>query len=314
MKAELWRAMPSPALAAAFDLHAAPAPVRMRCLRYSAPLRGGGRRPPPASPTVSGGGSAPAAAAALAAAGAFALQRGRAKRRPTSTECQAERRSAAAVLGSCFLAGAFGAGVAGDSAVAEDGPTLMRQGMRAFAGGDVVGSIQLFDSSVKAGYPQDLLWQRGLSLYYADRFSDGAQQFRDDVAKNPNDTEESIWAMLCEARTLGFAEARRKMLTVGFDFRDVMRSVYALFRGDDEAGSLAYLQKTAQAEPGFLDGGRDQFYAALYLGLYAEAKGDAAEARRWIDTSVRSSYGKSSGDYMVALAKVHQKLRNAPAT
>ena len=29
----------------------------------------------------------------------------------------------------------------------------------------------------------------GLSLYYADRFDEGAQQFRKDVAVNPNDTE-----------------------------------------------------------------------------------------------------------------------------
>lgn len=42
------------------------------------------------------------------------------------------------------------------------------------------------------------LWQRGLSLYYADRFQDGADQFRRDVAVNPNDTEEAIWAFLCE--------------------------------------------------------------------------------------------------------------------
>jgi hypothetical protein len=34
------------------------------------------------------------------------------------------------------------------------------------------------------------MWQRGLSLYYLGRFQEGAQQFRDDVAVNPNDTEE----------------------------------------------------------------------------------------------------------------------------
>jgi hypothetical protein len=33
------------------------------------------------------------------------------------------------------------------------------------------------------------MWQRGLSLYYVERFADGAKQFRDDVAVNPNDTE-----------------------------------------------------------------------------------------------------------------------------
>jgi hypothetical protein len=39
-------------------------------------------------------------------------------------------------------------------------------------------------------------------------------QFRDDVAVNPNDTEESIWAFLCEAQLEGPDAARSKMLVV----------------------------------------------------------------------------------------------------
>jgi hypothetical protein len=34
-----------------------------------------------------------------------------------------------------------------------------------------------------------------------------AAQFRDDVAVNPNDTEESIWTFLCEAQLLGADKA-----------------------------------------------------------------------------------------------------------
>lgn len=37
---------------------------------------------------------------------------------------------------------------------------------------------------------------------------------RDDVAVNPNDTEESIWAFLCEAQLEGPGKAREKMLQV----------------------------------------------------------------------------------------------------
>ena len=40
-------------------------------------------------------------------------------------------------------------------------------------------------------------------------------QFRDDVAVNPNDTEESIWAFLCEAQLLGAEAARQQFLQVG---------------------------------------------------------------------------------------------------
>jgi len=156
------------------------------------------------------------------------------------------------------------------------------------------GSIEDFDAALAAD-PSLLpyLWQRGLSLYYVQRFEEGAKQvcatqrvirqlmflssqgqevlemvcssalelaagaqlqcsgciryagqgsrppplsqptptplhstttattatkqqhqFRDDVAVNPNDTEESIWSFLCEAQTEGPEAARAKFLEV----------------------------------------------------------------------------------------------------
>ena len=70
----------------------------------------------------------------------------------------------------------------------------VREGMAAFSAGQVEESIALFDSVIAANpNSKPYLWQRGLSLYYADRFKDGAEQFATDVAVNPNDTEESIW-------------------------------------------------------------------------------------------------------------------------
>jgi len=44
------------------------------------------------------------------------------------------------------------------------------------------------------------------------RFEEGAEQFRLDVAQNPNDTEESIWCFLCEAQLYGVDEARKRYL------------------------------------------------------------------------------------------------------
>jgi len=44
------------------------------------------------------------------------------------------------------------------------------------------------------------------------RFEEGAEQFRFDVAQNPNDTEESIWCFLCEAPLYGVDEARKRFL------------------------------------------------------------------------------------------------------
>lgn len=44
------------------------------------------------------------------------------------------------------------------------------------------------------------------------RFEEAAEQFRLDVAANPNDTEESIWCFLCEAQLYGVEEARKRFL------------------------------------------------------------------------------------------------------
>ncbi|ANM64578.1 Tetratricopeptide repeat [Arabidopsis suecica] len=113
----------------------------------------------------------------------------------------------------------------------------VRRGMQLFRQGDVAGSVAEFDRAIILDPRQKAyLWQRGLSLYYVDRFEEGAEQFRIDVAQNPNDTEESIWCFICEARLHGVDVARTQFLEVGRDSRPVMREAYNLFKngGDPE--------------------------------------------------------------------------------
>jgi hypothetical protein len=51
-----------------------------------------------------------------------------------------------------------------------------------------------------------------------------------------------------------------------------------------------------------------------YLGLFAEALGEAQESEAWIRKAVDNKAYAQSGDYMYALAKVHaQKRGYAPA-
>ncbi|CAK8996853.1 unnamed protein product [Durusdinium trenchii] len=193
---------------------------------------------------------------------------------------------------------------AGQRASAKGNPfVLLQDGMEAFRNYKVEDSIKFFDEAAESGYPKARLWQRGLSLYYAERFEEGTQQFRKDVEVNPNDTEESLWAFLCEARMVGFEQARKQMMTVGFDPRPVMGSVYALYKGDDDAKYVARLEELYQK------GGSDAFYASLYLGLYYEAKADTESAKLWLLRSVESKYGQSSNDYMADLARVHVARR-----
>ncbi|XP_074572270.1 uncharacterized protein LOC141828705 [Curcuma longa] len=78
------------------------------------------------------------------------------------------------------------------------------------------------------------------------RFEEGAEQFRLDVAANPNDTEEAIWCFLCEAQLYGPEEARKRFLEVGRDPRPVMRKAYDMFKdgGDPEKDGFAITSNT----------------------------------------------------------------------
>ena len=182
----------------------------------------------------------------------------------------------------------------------------VREGMSLFAGNKVEESIAVYDSVI-AAQPgaKPYLWQRGLALYYADNFEDGAEQFKVDVDVNPNDTEEQIWHLLCNARRPGgsLESARQAALTVGTDRRPVMRAAQALFLGKaDDSDLRSFAQK---------GGDGDRFYASLYLGLYDEATGDATAAKARLKEAVGTKYAQQSGvsDPMVELAKVHVQRR-----
>lgn len=185
------------------------------------------------------------------------------------------------------------------AAAAADPNTLVRTGMTKFRENNVEGSVADFDAAMAAGPSiRPYLWQRGLSLYYLRQFEEGAKQFRDDVAVNPNDTEESIWAFLCEAQLLGPDQARQQFLEVGRDSRPVMRAAYECFRTGAQPDSILQAARGDQQ-------GHDAFYALLYVGLWHEAHGDAAAAQQAITQAAQTAYAKGSGDYMAALARVH---------
>ncbi|KAL5853926.1 hypothetical protein ACOSQ3_009044 [Xanthoceras sorbifolium] len=173
-----------------------------------------------------------------------------------------------------------------------------RNGMSLFRQGDVLGSLAEFDKAIELDPRQKAyLWQRGLSLYYLDRFEDGAEQFRIDVSQNPNDTEESLWCFLCEAQLYGVDGARARFLEVGRDPRPVMREAYNMFK---DGGDPEKLVGEFSSSPG-----NEYFYASLYAGLYYESQKKAEGAKLHILAACQSPYGQRSDDYMASLAKVH---------
>lgn len=181
----------------------------------------------------------------------------------------------------------------------KDPQRLVRDGMDKFRQNDVEGSLQEFDAALAARPGiRPYLWQRGLTLYYLQQYEEGAKQFRDDVAVNPNDTEESIWAFLCEAQLVGAEEARKAFLQVGRDPRPVMRAAYECFQSGSDPSSI--LQAAGEDRSG-----NGAFYAWLYVGLWHEAEGNAEAAREAVERAAQTRYAQASGDYMADLAKVH---------
>jgi len=200
---------------------------------------------------------------------------------------------------------AAGAAITNKAMASSDPQSLIRSGMRKFQAADVKGSLLEFDEALKLGGDRlrPYLWQRGISLYYLDSFQEGAKQFRDDVAVNPSDTEESIWAFLCEAQLYGPDKARQDLLKVGRDPRSVMRAAQAAF--EQGLGSAAIA-----AAAGNDTQGHAAFYSQLYVALYEESVGNEAKAKEAMLKAIATEYAKSGGDYMAGVARVHCIVRN----
>jgi tetratricopeptide (TPR) repeat protein len=164
-----------------------------------------------------------------------------------------------------------------------------------FLGGRLAESVAGFDTLARvdpARAPQ--LWQRGIALYYAGRYKDCRLQFESHRTVNPNDVENAAWHFLCVARGESPQAARTALLPVGPDARTPMRQVYDMFRG-------ALKPDDVLAAAG--DRPESQFYAHLYVGLYAEALGDKARALEHIKAAADDRF--AMGGYMHTVAKLH---------
>jgi lipoprotein NlpI len=156
---------------------------------------------------------------------------------------------------------------------------------------------------VPAAEPE--LWQRGLALYYAERFDDGRKQFELHRGPNPNDVENPAWHFLCVAKLEGPQAARDALLPVGEDPRVPMQEILALFAGrGDEA---AVLEAASRGDGETL---KNQLcYAHLYLGLYAEVTGNSEKAKHHI---LQAAGPFQMDHYMGKVAVMHATLRGWP--
>ena len=148
-------------------------------------------------------------------------------------------------------------------------------------------------------------WQRGISLYYAGKFDEGAKQFAAYQDHDSNDVENAVWCFLCMAKSEGIPKARAAMLKIGDDRRVPMRQVYELFMGQKtpaEVLAAAAMASDAKTKTGQL------FYAHLYLGLWYDATGDRTKALDELDAAMLEH---APSAYMGDTARVHRDFLRA---
>lgn len=191
---------------------------------------------------------------------------------------------------------------------------LVVEGENAFKECQIDLSVQKFDDAIALfpdGSLTPFLWQRGISLYYADRLDDASRQFRTDVKVNPNDAEEIVWDVASRLRLQqghssgkeSFPVPDQMSLPAGGrnERRQVMKTVYKLFRGEIPERDLALMVGTRQGPTS----ASDEFYALFYLGLYCEGRGETSKAENYMRQSLKTQYARSGRrDYMVSVAKV----------
>ena len=152
---------------------------------------------------------------------------------------------------------------------------------------------------------QPQLWQRGLSLYYADKFQLGVQQFETHQTVNSQDVENSVWHLLCAARVEGLEQARKGMIDIYADMRVPMREIHQLFAGKTSPAAVV-----AAAEKAIQPTTRQYqlYYAYLYLGLYFEMIDQPEKALGCLENAVLLS-NMPVDQLMGQVARVHYQLR-----
>ena len=142
------------------------------------------------------------------------------------------------------------------------------------------------------------LWQRGIALYFARDYKRGVEQFEVHRRVNPNDVENAAWHFLCVAKAQSFDKAKTVVLPAPNDPRAPMEEVLQMLSTGDTEKVINKMEsfpaKTRLRESA-------DFYGNFYLGLYADAAGDRAKAKSYLDLAAKDA----SINYMGDVARVY---------
>lgn len=167
--------------------------------------------------------------------------------------------------------------------------------------GLVEESLPGFDAYAKA-HPdrKPFLWQRGIALYFVERYKDGVEQFEIHREVNPNDVENAAWHYLCLAKHQSPEKADQEVLPAPNDPRPTMEQVLQMFKTgntqavQDEIDRLKDSPRSTTA----------QFYGYFYLGLYADAQGNTKPALKYMTQSAEVA----PANYMGHIAEQYKRF------
>ena len=171
-----------------------------------------------------------------------------------------------------------------------------------FANGQAAESAAAFDRVVESKpelKPQ--LWQRGLALYYADRYADVVDQLESHQNYNKQDVENSVWHVLAASKLSSVEEARKAMIEITQDTRPAMPEVYEMFAG---RGSVEQVRAAAEAS-------KNQsaiYHSTLYIGLFHEMMGEAEKSQAAIEMAIKLNPFPPNA-FMGNVASMHAKAR-----
>lgn len=146
-----------------------------------------------------------------------------------------------------------------------------------------------YDVAARGAEPhdEDSCWERGLTLYYAGDYADGAAQFARYHSVGATDVENGLWHFLCLAEAEGVEKARGALLDYTRMREAPFPALWALYRG--EGSAEAVMASAESGSKGEDDRGRRLFYAYYYVGKYYEATKDFPRAREHVSKALAQS-------------------------
>lgn len=196
------------------------------------------------------------------------------------------------------------------AAVPRDGYSYSIRGDARFFLAQFAEAVSDYDETVKIDPTLDAShWRRGIALFYAGRFEDGAKQFERYHSFDNVDRENGIWRFLCQTKSVGLAKARESLLKYEKDDREPFPDVFKLFAGTITADEIEKRVEAAKVSDDERQSRR--FYADLYIGLNSAVQDRAADALAALARATKNPWPRTAGygpRWMWHVGRVHWEL------